>query len=397
MTKPYLLVWGLACAACGGGHSAGMGGGDDMTSPPVDAAGPITLTGPVQLDPAAAPAPRLSAYQLFTFDAGSVSFTFNDRVVPYDLNTPLFSDDALKQRALYIPPSQAATYDPETAFDFPVGSALIKTFYFADDLRTPATSNPKLVETRLLVRTATGWQPYPYIWDDDQRDATYSPAGAVRELSFIDTSGTAQTANYLIPERNQCDSCHDLEATDGSISLIPIGPKARHLNRLYDYGGTTGKLNQLDHLSQLGMLTGAPASTTAPAAYDFTAIEAMGPSVVPAADLDSAARSYLDINCGHCHNPHGVNGVTSQLFLDHTNTNQFNLGVCKRPGSAGIGTGGFTFDIVPGDPDTSILYFRDHTTQVGAMMPLLERSILHPQGSALLHDWIAAMPAMTCD
>jgi uncharacterized repeat protein (TIGR03806 family) len=370
----------VATAACGGGDDGGA------------------LTGPVKIDVTAPPAQKLSAYQLFTWDAKTTEFTFNDRVVPYDLNTPLFSDDALKQRAIYLPPGAAATYDPEAEFAFPVGSVIIKTFWFADDLRTPATSNPRLIETRLLVRNADGWQPLPYIWDADQKDATYAPAGDVRAIAFTDATGAARTANYLIPARNQCESCHALqETTGGAVDLVLIGVKARHLNHSYDYGGTTGAVNQLDRLTALGMLTGAPAAASAPTAYDFRPIEASGPSVVAAADLDTAARSYLDINCGHCHNAHGVNGVTSQLFLDHTNTDPFHLGVCKRPGSAGVGNGGLVFDIVPGDPDHSILYFRDSTTKVGAMMPLLERSITHQSGSALLHAWIAAMPATTCD
>ncbi|HEX4420627.1 MAG TPA: SO2930 family diheme c-type cytochrome [Kofleriaceae bacterium] len=376
----------LAAAGCGGG-SKGDGTPD---------AGPIVLTGPVQIDVNADPAEHLSDYQLFTFDA-QTGFQFNDRVVPYDINTPLFSDDALKQRAIYIPPGAAATFDPENALDFPVGSALIKTFYFAPDLRAPA-DRPALVETRLMVRHDDGWHPLPYIWDAEQHDAVFSPAGEVRAISFLDATGAPQTANYLIPERNQCQSCHaEQDSVGAPINLVLIGVKARHLNRAYDYGGTTGLVNQLDHLTALGMLTGAPAAATLPAAYDFRPIEAMGPSIVAPADLDTAARSYLDINCAHCHNPHGVQGMTSQLFLDHTNTDLFHLGVCKRPGSAGVGNGGLTFDIVPGSPDMSILYFRDDTTKVGAIMPLLGRSLTHTSGAALLHDWIAAMPADACD
>ncbi|HET9621915.1 MAG TPA: SO2930 family diheme c-type cytochrome [Kofleriaceae bacterium] len=379
----------LACSACGGD---GKPGG----APDAPAGG--GLDGPVQVDVNAAPATKLSAYRFFTWDARTTAFTFNDRVVPYDMNTPLFSDDALKQRAIYIPPGAAATYDPESAFDFPVGSVIIKTFWFADDLRTPATSNPRLVETRLLVRHAAGWVPLPYIWDADQKDATFSPGGETRTIAFTDATGAPRTANYLIPARNQCETCHaHQEVVNGPIDLVLIGVKARHLNRTYDYGGTTGAVNQLDHLAALGMLHGAPAAVDAPKAYDFRPIEANGAAAVPAGELDLATRSYLDINCGHCHNPHGVNGVTSQLFLDHTNTDAFHLGVCKRPGSAGVGNGGLVYDIVPGSPDQSILYFRDSTTQVGAIMPLLERSITHQNGSALIKDWIAAMPPLVCD
>jgi uncharacterized repeat protein (TIGR03806 family) len=247
------------------------------------------------------------------------------------------------------------------------------------------------------VRHEDGWHALPYIWDADQRDAVLSPGGATPFISFIDADGAPQTAHYLIPQRNQCQSCHAQRETASSpIEIVLIGVKARHMNRNYDYGGSVGVRNQLDRLTELGMLTGAPAAAQVPVATDFRPIETGGLAAIAPGQLDTVARDYLDINCAHCHNPRGVNGMTSQLFLDHTNPDAFHLGVCKRPGSAGTGTGGFAFDIVPGDPDTSVLYFRTHTTMMGAMMPLLGRSLLHTRGTELLHAWIAAMPPDDC-
>lgn len=379
-----IIVAGAALAASCGGSS-----GDDMPAPDA-AAGP-----PVHLDLDAPPPAQLSAYHLFTWSAAA-GFAFNDRVVPYDVNTALFSDYALKQRAIYVPGGAAATFDPEQPLGMPVGSVIVKTFYYPADLRAPA-DNLRLIETRLLVRHPDGWHPLPYIWDAEQRDAVLTPAGEVRAISFVDADGAPQVANYLIPQRNQCQSCHAEQPTPGAqIELVLIGVKARHLNRSHDYGGSVGARNQLDHLAELGMLTGAPAAATLPASYDFASIETGGSAALAGAELDTAARAYLDINCAHCHNPRGIQGMTSQLFLDHDNADAFHLGVCKRPGSAGTGNGGFAFDIVPGDPDTSILYFRTHTSQVGAMMPLLGRSLTHVRGAELLHAWIAAMPADDC-
>lgn len=372
------ILVALALAAFGGGSGKGGPGPD----------------GPVVVDLDAPPPALLSAYRLFTWDPVD-GFAFNQRVVPYDVNTALFSDGALKQRAIYVPDGAAATFDPEQALGFPVGSVIVKTFYFPADLRAPG-EDLRLIETRLMVRHEDGWHPLPYIWDADQRDAVLSPAGEVRAITFVDTTGAAQTANYLIPERNQCETCHARQAGAGApIELALIGVKARHLNRSYDFGAA-GARNQLDHLAELGLLTGAPPAASLPAAYDFHAIEAGGVAGLAPAELELAARSYLDINCAHCHNPDGVQGMTSQLFLDHASTDLFHLGVCKRPGSAGTGNGGLTFDVVPGDPDASILYYRTTTTKVGAMMPLLGRSLTHIRGGELLRAWIAAMPADDC-
>jgi len=375
----FALIAAVAAAACDGAP----GGGD-------------ALSAPVAIDLTAPPATRLSEYHLFAWDPDA-GFTFNDRVIPYDVNTALFSDYAHKQRAIYIPAGAAAAFDPDRALDVPVGSAIIKTFYFPADQRAP-TEHLQLIETRLMVRHADGWHPLPYIWDADQRDAVLSPAGEVRAIPFTDPDGEPVMANYLIPQRNQCQSCHAEQATTGApIELVLLGVKARHLNRVYDYGGSVGPRNQLDYLAELGMLTGAPPATDVPAAYDFRPIEDHGLAAVTGAELEAAARSYLDINCAHCHNPRGVQGMTSQLFVDHASTDPFHVGVCKRPGSAGVGNGGLTFDIVPGDPDASILYFRTETTRLGAMMPLLGRSLAHARGAELLRAWIAAMPATGCD
>jgi uncharacterized repeat protein (TIGR03806 family) len=377
-----LVATSLSSAGCGGG-------GDD------DGPGPRGPSGPVTVDLDAPPPALLSSYNLFTWDPAA-GFAFNDRVVPYDVNTALFSDYALKQRALYVPDGAAARFDPEAPLDLPVGAVVMKTFYLPADLRAPGDA-VRLIETRLLVRHADGWHPLPYIWDAEQHDAVLTPAGEVRAISFVDAAGAPQVASYLIPQRNECQSCHaEQDTPTAPIELVLIGLKARHLNRAYDYGGSTGPRNQLDRLTELGMLSGAPAAAALPAAYDFRPIEVSGPAGLAPGALDDASRSYLDINCAHCHNPRGVQGMTSQLFLDHASTDLFHLGVCKRPGSAGAGNGGLTFDIVPGDPDHSILYFRTATAKVGAMMPLLGRSLTHGRGAELVRAWIAAMPANDC-
>jgi hypothetical protein len=49
------------------------------------------------------------------------------------------------------------------------------------------------------------------------------------------------------------------------------------------------------------------------------------------------------------------------------------------------------YDIVPGQPDQSILVYRMASSDPGEMMPELGRSIAHDEGVALMREWIAAM------
>src|SRR5262245_23537425 len=73
---------------------------------------------------AANPPRTLSAYHFFR-DAGARDP--NPRVTPYDLNTALYSDGALKFRYVYVPEGQQARYSADDVFEFPVGTVLIKT------------------------------------------------------------------------------------------------------------------------------------------------------------------------------------------------------------------------------------------------------------------------------
>jgi uncharacterized repeat protein (TIGR03806 family) len=354
----------------------------------------IDLSKPVNVDLDGPMPERLSSFNFFAWDAPTGMPTFNAEVVPYDLNTPLFSDYAVKYRAIYVPAgSGGAAFKAAGALDFPVGSVVLKSFAFPADLRAP-TEDVQIVETRLLVRYADGWQAFPYIWNEDQTDAVLSPAGAVRGIDMVDATGTGVTANYLIPQKNQCANCH-ARKPDGASSPVMtlLGPSARQLDRTYDYGGSHGVENQLVRLADAGILTDLPALDTITPTFDFRPIEAGGVAAVAPDQLDRAARDYLDANCAHCHNPSGVQGISSQLFLNHDNTDPFHLGICKQPGSAGLGTGGFKYDIVPGNPDASVLSFRITTTAPGAIMPLLGRSLVHARGTELIRAWIEAMPA----
>ncbi|MCK6544922.1 hypothetical protein L6R52_03580 [Myxococcota bacterium] len=350
------------------------------------------LGGPVNVDLSAArPPAQLSAFRFFAWRDGV--FEHNARVVPYDLAMPLFSDYALKARALWIPEGTTITYDARDVFDFPVGTAIIKSFLFPADLRQP-DRDVKLLETRVLVRYADGWRAYPYLWRDDGSDADYAPGGASFPVTFVDARGETKTAQYLVPQRNQCLQCHELKDDADERYTTIIGPKARHLNRTFEYDGVVE--NQLGHLAELGLLVGLPDLATVERDFALEDVIATGTAAMSRAELDKAARDYLDVNCAHCHNPRGVQGVTSQLFLDVYETDPFHLGVCKEPGSAGRGTGGFRYDVVPGDPDTSILHYRVATEIVGDMMPLIGRSLRHDAGVALVRAWIEGMPPMAC-
>jgi uncharacterized repeat protein (TIGR03806 family) len=319
------------------------------------------------------PYDKLSDYQLLTQTGGQISYAGG--VVPYDLNTPLFSDYALKSRAVMVPPGQAAVYDADGPLQFPTGTIVMKSFGFAPDERDPTTGG-SLVETRLLIKRSAGWLGVPYVWDAAQKDALLSPAGGMPTIDFINAAGASEEAHYLIPTEGQCKECHDATGT-----FDVLGLKARQLNRDFDYGGTVE--NQLTHWANAGILSGAPADpTTAPKLPVWD-----DPST---GSVDARARAWLEANCAHCHNETGL-ARTTGLYLLASESDPAKFGVCKSPVAAGPGTGGNHYDIVPGDPDHSILIFRIESVEPGLMMPQIGRSVVHTEGVALIREWIQAM------
>lgn len=316
------------------------------------------------------PAATLDAYRLFADDGARQPAA---GVTPYALNTPLFSDYAEKTRYVFLPPGKAAKYTKTGAFDFPVGTALIKTFAYPADFRRP-NDKVRFLETRLLIRKKAGWTAQTYVWNAEQTRAVLKRAGARLDVSFVDAQGQARQVDYAVPNQNQCKECHSLSKT-----LQPIGPKARNLNGEFSYA--EGPENQLAHWSRAGLLSGAPAPSAAPR----TAV--WNDEKEP---LEARARAYLDGNCGHCHNPRGM-ASNSGLNLNLEETRMSHVGVGKRPVAAGRGSGNLEVAIAPGDPDHSILVYRMASTEPGVMMPELGRSLTHDEGLALVRRYVAEL------
>ncbi|HEY0656779.1 MAG TPA: SO2930 family diheme c-type cytochrome [Chryseosolibacter sp.] len=310
---------------------------------------------------------KLSSYGFFT---GKLSdLTPAEGVYRYDLNTPLFSNYAEKLRFVKLPQGTQAEYNDTTAFSFPVGTVLIKNFFFLNDFRKPEKGR-KILETRLLVHEEEGWQAYPYIWNDEQTEAIYDPAGETKSVTYVSPSGKKVTTPYVIPNKNQCKGCHIRNS-----KMAPIGPSARQLNRDIDFQGKSE--NQLVYWNTLRLLN----------KVDFTTSPALARWDNASSTLNDRARAYLDANCGHCHSKAGP-ASTSGLFLDIHERDLGRLGVNKAPVAAGRGTGELKYDIVPGDPDHSILLYRMKTNDPGIAMPEIGREQIHKEGVALIEEWI---------
>lgn len=349
---------------------------------------------PPRLHPPDAIPERLSDWGLLFADGGRL--VLNDGVMPYDLNTPLFTDYALKLRTVWMPDGTHAVYREDRELEFPVGTVITKTFHYEksrawtgdtfavvredresalDADRGIGLDDHVLVETRLLVRYEDGWTALPYVWNAAQTDAILEIAGDQRRISLVSATDTVD-ATYIVPDANQCAGCH---ATDqASKAIRPIGPRAWQLNRPYSWWGNDS--SQLDNWSAAGKLAG----------FDGAAPQGTRWADPESGSLEQRARDYLDANCAHCHNPAGA-ADSSALHLNRDAPVDRLYGICKTPVAVGRGSGDRPFDIYPGRPDASIMLYRMEHTDPAIAMPELGRSTVHAEGVKVVRDWIASL------
>mgnify|MGYP001030674996 CR=1 FL=1 len=298
----------------------------------------------------------------------------SENVLPYTLNTPLFTNYAFKKRFIYFPQGKPMTYKEKGVFDFENGTVLIKNFYYPVDFRLPE-GEKRILETRLLLKENEEWIPLNYVWNEDQDEASLNYIGKKTEIDWIHTDGTPKTITYNVPNNNQCKNCH----LNGK-EISPIGPTAAQLNG--NFKALFESLNQLDFYTQHGYLKDKPQNSTLPqfAVWDDP----------QTGSLEDRAKAYLDINCAHCHQPQG-SAKNSGLDLSFYQTEARKRGIFKPPVAAGKGSGDLEYSIVPGHPENSILLYRMMSNDPGIMMPEVGRSVVHEEGVALISEYIAGL------
>jgi uncharacterized repeat protein (TIGR03806 family) len=321
------------------------------------------LPGPAAISDAAISDPALPRkLSEFGFFAGPGATRPAPVLVAYGLRTPLFSDYAEKQRFVYVPDGARVSADAEGRLEFPVGSALIKTFGFGSG----AGFRP--IETRVLLRRAGGWEALPYVWNADLSDADLKVAGTRLPVTVTRPDGQRIEISYAVPNKNQCKECHS-----SAGAVVPIGPVAANMDIAPSAAAVFRK--RIDWAA-------APIAANGPVWND--------PST---GSLDQRARAYLMVNCAHCHNPKG-SASNSGLFLNYgAAADRTATGVYKRPVAAGRGSGGREFAILPGQPDQSIMIHRMASTEPGVAMPEVGRSMVHEEGVALIRAWISSLPS----
>ncbi len=99
-------------------------------------------------------------------------------VVPYSVNSPLWSDGAHKERFIAIPAKDAAdmriAFTRKGGWNFPDETVIVKSFALET---TPGdVASRRWIETRFFTRQQGEWAGYSYVWNAEQTDAELVPA-----------------------------------------------------------------------------------------------------------------------------------------------------------------------------------------------------------------------------
>jgi len=283
----------------------------------------------------------LSATGLF-FDTASL--TPAPGLVEYDVNTPLWSDRAVKRRWVALPAGKRAHFKASGSFDFPVGTALVKQFDLPIDANTT-----RRVETRVFLRQVDRWTGFTYRWNAQQTDATLLTDAATDSFD-VNVGGVSQTQTWNYPSPTQCLGCHS--APENRV----LGPRALQLNRSFPY--PSGADNQIHAWDCMDMFDAHPQAAAAYGAY-----AAIGDTT---RSVQARARAYLAANCAICHQPLGPAPGSMDLRYTRLLGELNAIGVAPSEGDLGLPT---PQRIRVGVPEQSVVWYRQQSTDPAIRMP----------------------------
>lgn len=295
-------------------------------------------------------------------------------LVPYSVNSPLWSDGAVKSRWIALPAGQKIGFAEKGEWQFPNGTVFVKEFELPVDQAHPEVR--RRLETRLLVRDQSG-SAYgvTYKWRADNSDADLLPDSLTENVAIKTANGGTRTQSWYYPSQTDCIRCHTPAA--GYV----LGPKTRQINGEMLYPQSGIKDNQIRTWSHLEMFNAAVDEVK------LASLDRLVPASDASASVESRVRSYLDANCAQCHRPGGVHALWDARF----DTPLLGAGIINSTSLNKLGVAGARI-VRPGDLDHSTLYQRINTLDATAKMPPVARNTIDPSAVAVVQRWIAEMP-----
>jgi glucose/arabinose dehydrogenase len=348
---------------------------------------------------------------------------FASGVIPYSVNSPLWSDGAAKVRAFAIPSDaedrdlhrsdRRIEFQNQFGWTFPNDTVLIKSFSLdiPEERVSGVTSKNRWIETRLMVRQQNEWVGYSYRWNEEGTDAVLvSSEGEDARYMVRDDSVSAGIREQVwhYPSRAECMVCHSRAAN------FTLGLQTAQLNRDHDYGGE--KINQLVAYERLGLLKVNPqqfvSQQSSDAPVDSPVVQQSlrqpqrfvpsdspllpwGPDRLPrlenphnvSASLTARVQAYLHSNCASCHAPAGGGNSAMDLQFPNSVEKMGILDVLAKHQDFGIDGAKL---VASGDPERSILLERIARRGNGQMPPIAS-NVVDRDAVNLLKEWIGSL------
>ena len=281
-------------------------------------------------------------------------------VLAYTPGARLWSDGAVKERFLYVPPGTTIDTSDLDSWSFPVGTKAWKEFRVGG----------VLVETRLFwKRAADQWESGTYVWTGTTAALNTEPKGIIL------------SDGYEIPTQKDCDKCHH----GGADKLLGVEAVALALP---DSDGAN-----LADLVRRGLLSAPPATTSMTIPDDGSGEAA-------------AALGFLHANCGMaCHSARGLGDETKLVLRLRAgefwpnglgsvrDTDIFRATWNQQPTTAAVAQAfPGALRITPGDHEKSLVWIVSHLRGNYQMPPLVSH-VVDEEGSGHLARFIDALPA----
>lgn len=248
-------------------------------------------------------------------------------------------------------------------WEFPAQTVFAKTLSL--ELATASGPARRPVETQVLHFDGEGWQAYSYRWNASGTDADLVPAGGTNvtlQVASAGPGGPVREQEWRFAGRSECLRCHN--PWSGNVLAF----NREHLAPAGKAASTAGRL------ASLGLLASAPKPA------DFALVDPYDES----AAVEARARSWLHVNCAHCHR-WGAGGAVAAFFNANEPVDKMRV-VDVKPTRGDFGLADARV-VAPGDPARSVAWYRINTEGSGHM-PLIGSRRVDERGSAVVARWI---------
>jgi len=302
-------------------------------------------------------------------------------LIPYEINTSLWSDGAVKRRWIALPSNGKTRFSAEESWIFPPGTALIKHFELPPSA-TPAGERTRRLETRFFVRSLNGdYFGVTYKWRVDGSDADLLTDG---QHELVEIGGLPDGGNraWDFPSPIQCLQCHRPEA--GYF----LGVNARQLNRPVPSGQPDVTGNQLRILSNLGIFDRTLDDE------ELSSIPRLKSLTDSTASLEDRVKSYLDANCAHCHRPdsRGVHAFFDARYAVNLVDQKLIDAPLMTAQTLGVGNPKLVIPHTLNEWGSGSMLYVRMTRQDQFRMPPLGTSIVDTQAVEVIKQWIESLP-----